>query len=186
VDPGAQLRQRLLAGAVMVAVLVLSLLLALNPEWVLRFGNWGYAGAFVISLVASASLILPLPGLALVIALGVALNPLLLGIVTGVASALGELMGYALGSSGRFLLSGDQQRHYDRLESWTKQYGALAIFTVAVLPLPIFDVAGIVAGAIRMPIWSFLIATALGKSIKYTVLILIAAGWFSEVVHWFH
>ncbi len=180
----AMLRTRLLAGGAIVLVLGLSVLIALNPEWILRFGSWGYAGAFLISLIASASLILPLPGIALAIALGTALNPLLLGLVTGVGSAIGELMGYTLGASGRFLLTGDQQRHYERLERWTRKYGAFAIFFVAVLPIPFFDVAGIVAGAIRMPIASFLVATALGKTIKYTVLILVGAGWFVGLLEW--
>lgn len=178
------MRTRLLAGGVLVLVIGLSVLLALNPAWIERFGHWGYAGAFFISMLASASLILPLPGIAIAIALGTALNPLLLGIVTGVGSAIGELMGYALGSSGRFLLTGDQQRHYERLERWTREYGALAIFTVAALPLPFFDVAGIVAGAIRMPVASFLVATALGKTLKYTVLILVGAGWFAGLLAW--
>jgi len=169
----------------MILVLGLSLLLAFNPNWVLQFGNWGYVGAFLISLLASASLILPLPGLAIAMALGTALNPLVLGIVTGVASALGETMGYLLGSSGRSLLAGRQQRHYARLERWTRKYGALAIFVVAVLPLPIFDVAGIAAGAIGMPVWSFLLATTLGKTIKYTVTILIGSGWLIGLQQWF-
>ncbi|MGL4648037.1 MAG: YqaA family protein, partial [Caldilineaceae bacterium] len=102
----------------------------------------------------------------------------------GLGSALGELSGYALGRSGRYLLSGNQQQHFERLAEWTRRYGAFAIFTVAVLPLPIFDVAGIVAGAIRMPIASFLVATALGKTIKYTVAILLYAGAFGGIMRW--
>lgn len=155
-----------------------SIWIALNPQWVLRFGTLGYAGALIISIVASASIIAPIPGLAIVMAMSTALDPWLLGIVTGMGSAVGEISGYLAGAGGRILVAQDPASHYARLERWTKKYGAPAIFFVAVAPLPFFDVAGIVAGAIRMPFWQFLFATALGKTIKYTVAIFVGAGSF--------
>lgn len=167
------------------ATIVISIALALNPGWVLRLGSWGYAGAFVISLVASASIILPIPGLPIAMGMGLALNPILLGIVTGVGSAIGEFSGYAAGASGRALVSDNQQTHYARFERWTERYGPLAVFFVALLPIPLFDLAGIAAGAIRMPVWQFFVATALGKTIKYTIAILLAAGSFRGIERWF-
>ena len=40
------------------------------------------------------------------------------------------------------------------------------MFTMSVLPNPFFDVAGVIAGAVRMPVWKFFIAVLLGKVIK--------------------
>ncbi len=78
-------------------IFVVSFWLAVNPQWVERFGRWGYVGAFVISLIASATIVLPAPGIAVVIAMSAALNPYALGIVAGLGSAVGELSGYAAG-----------------------------------------------------------------------------------------
>lgn len=172
------------AALVLVGISAASLWIALNPEWIARFAQWGYVGAFFISLIASASIILPIPGLPLAMAMGTALNPILLGIVTGVGSAIGELSGYAAGASGRILVSDDHESHYRRFERWTNKYGAAAIFLVAVMPIPLFDLAGIAAGASGMPFWQFFLATALGKTVKYIVAILLAAGAFRGLVGW--
>lgn len=177
---------RWVAMGTLAATIVLSVAIALNPGWVHRLGQWGYAGAFVISLVASASIILPVPGLPIAMGMGVALNPLLLGIVTGVGSAIGEFSGYVAGASGRALVPESQSMRYERLERWTEKYGPLAIFLVAVAPVPIFDLAGIAAGAIRMPMWQFFVAAALGKTVKYTIAILLAAGSFRGIEQWIH
>jgi membrane protein YqaA with SNARE-associated domain len=42
----------------------------------------------------------------------------------------------------------------------------LTIFLLAAIPNPIFDVGGIIAGALQMKGWKFLVAAALGKSIR--------------------
>lgn len=42
--------------------------------------------------------------------------------------------------------------------------------------LSVLRSAGIVAGVIRMPLWAFFVATAAGKTIKYTIAILVGAG----------
>ena len=175
---------RWLAAAILVGITVASLWIALNPQWIRFLGQWGYLGAFLISLFASASIILPIPGLPVAMAMGGALNPWLLGLVTGVGSAVGELSGYAAGASGRILITDDQMPHYSRVETWTRKYGPLAIFVLAVTPFPFFDLAGIVAGVIRMPLWAFFLATAAGKTIKYTIAILISAGSIHGLRYW--
>jgi membrane protein DedA with SNARE-associated domain len=175
---------RWLAWVSLIGVSALSVWIALNPGLIAQLGSWGYLGAFLISLAASASVILPIPGLPIAMAMGYTLNPWLLGLVTGVASAIGELSGYAVGASGRILITGDQAPHFARIERWTRKYGALTIFVLAATPFPFFDLAGIVAGAIRMPLWAFFVATAAGKTIKYTIAILIGAESMHELQRW--
>jgi membrane protein YqaA with SNARE-associated domain len=168
---------QLIWGALAVgAILLVSLWLALHPEWVLRLGRWGYLGAFLISLVASATIILPAPGIAVVIAMGTALDPVLLGIVAGLGSAIGELSGYVAGASGRALIPEERRGQVEQLRGLTSRYGALVLAVLAAIPFPLFDFAGIVAGMLRMRVISFLVAVAIGKSIKYIILILAGAG----------
>jgi membrane protein DedA with SNARE-associated domain len=66
-----------------------------------EFADFGYLGAFLIALVANATIVLPMPGLLLLFALGAALNPVLVGLVSASGGALGEISGYIAGRSGR-------------------------------------------------------------------------------------
>ncbi len=161
---------------IVLLILVGSLWLAVNPVWTARLGHWGYVGAFLISLVASATIILPAPGIAVVIAMSTTFDPLLLALAAGIGSAIGELSGYLAGASGRALVPESRRVQFERLQRLTDRYGAVTLTLLAALPLPIFDFAGIVAGMIRMRIGTFLVAVSIGKTAKYAVLILLGVG----------
>jgi membrane protein YqaA with SNARE-associated domain len=174
---GIDEKQKRWAGILVITLICLvSFWVALNPALVAQLGRWGYIGAFVVSLIASATIVLPAPGLAIIIAMSPALDPILLGIVSGIGSAIGELSGYAAGAGGRMLIPPERQAQFEWLRQLTHRYGALILGLLAALPLPLFDFAGIVAGVIRMPVLRFLLAVAIGKSIKYLILILLSAS----------
>jgi membrane protein YqaA with SNARE-associated domain len=135
-----------------------------------EFAVYGYPGIFVISFVGNATLILPAPSFAVVFAVGGALNPLLVGIVAGLGATLGELTGYLAGVGGRYAI--EKRRLYIRIERWMRKGGPLVIFLLALIPNPAFDVGGIVAGALKMPVWQFVLAAWAGKSIRFTLLAL--------------
>lgn len=177
--------RRWLGVAIIVAITVASFWLAFNPELVMRLGHWGYVGAFFISLIASATIVLPAPGLAIIIAMGAALDPVLLGIVAGVGSAFGELSGYIAGATGRAFIPDAQRHRFDYLEQLTRKYGAPLLGLLAALPFPLFDFAGIVAGIMRMNVLAFLVAVSAGKSIKYIILILVGAGSLHFLLRFF-
>lgn len=159
----------------LVAITAGSFWLALNPSWVQTAGHWGYLGAGAISFIASATVIVPAPGLAVVFSMGAALNPILLGVIAGIGSGLGELSGYIAGASGRALI--DQGRANSFLHRFATRYTALALFILAILPLPIFDFAGILAGALRVRLPVFLSAVISGKIIKHILIALMGAGF---------
>ena len=58
-----------------IAIVVGAFWLGTQRELVQRFSQWGYLSSFLISLIGSATVILPAPGLALILALGAHLNP---------------------------------------------------------------------------------------------------------------
>lgn len=176
--------QRWLGIGIILAITVASFWLALNPRLVTSLGHWGYIGAFVISLIASATIVLPAPGLAIIIAMGPALDPVLLGIVAGVGSAFGELSGYIAGATGSALIPAQHRQRFDQLHGLTSRYGAPLLTALAALPFPFFDFAGIVAGILRMNVLAFLVSVAIGKSIKYIILILLSAGAFELLFRW--
>lgn len=159
---------------VVAAVLAISgIIFALRDRFV-ELAALGYGGIFVVSLLSSATIILPAPSLALVFAMGSALPPLLVGLAAGIGEALGELTGYAAGFGGRAVI--EEERTYERLKEWMERRGGITIFVLSVIPNPLFDLAGIAAGTLRYPLWRFFVICWAGKSIKTTA-VAFAGSW---------
>ncbi len=140
----------------------------------------GYIGVFFISLLSSATVFIPLPGFAVVFAMGRYLNPVLLGIAAGIGSGLGEATGYFIGFAGHDAV--DNSKIFREHKFQIEKYGAPAIFILAFIPNPAFDIAGIAAGAIEMPVWKFLFATIAGKILRYVLVAYIGgytAAWLA-------
>ncbi len=163
------------------AIVVGAFWLGTQRELVQRFSQWGYLSSFIISLIGSATVILPAPGLALILALGAHLNPVLLGVVAGVGSGLGELSGYLAGKAGRNFVS-SEGRFHAFLHNMTTRFTSPALFILAILPLPIFDFAGILAGALRMPVLQFLGVVISGKIIKHALAAYLGAEFFEMLL----
>jgi membrane protein YqaA with SNARE-associated domain len=127
----------------------------------------GYPAVFLISLIGNATIILPTPSMAVVLGVAGALNPIAVGIVAGLGSALGEMTGYLAGVGGRVAV--EDRDLYNRIERWMRQYGLLAIFVLGLIPNPAFDVGGMIAGALKMPFWQFLLAAWAGKGLRLVI-----------------
>jgi uncharacterized membrane protein YdjX (TVP38/TMEM64 family) len=52
---------------------------------------------------------------------------------------------------------------------WTDKYGLWVVFVLSVIPNPLFDLAGIAAGAVKIPALQFLLVCWLGKTVKTTL-----------------
>lgn len=141
---------------------------------------YGYAGAFFVAMLSSATIIFPAPGWAAVIAMSAYLDPVLLGMAAGTGAAIGELTGYVAGEGARDLLN-SRVKETKNIEEFVRRYGMLAIFVLAFLPNPIFDIAGVVAGGMRMPWWRFLISCAAGRVLRYVLLAMLGAFTFGLI-----
>ena len=164
--------------AILVVIAITAAIFVLRDQ-VEGLETYGYLGAFLISLITTATIILPVPGIVLIAALGARFDPILIGLAAGAGSALGEITGYMAGFSGQLVF--ENNRFYPRLEQWMKRRGLIVIFVLSFVPNPFFDLAGATAGALRYPLWKFLLACFLGKTPKY--ILTAAFGWF--VVSWF-
>lgn len=136
--------------------------------------QYGYAAVFMVGLVSNATIIFPVPGLAVSSVMGSVFNPWIVGLVGGVGQALGELTGYMAGYSGHRLV--DENPIYKRLVHWMQRHGTLTIFILAVTPNPVADVGGMTAGALRFPLWKFLASCTAGKIVKNVIFAL--AGYY--------
>ncbi|MFQ6027044.1 MAG: VTT domain-containing protein [Dehalococcoidia bacterium] len=131
----------------------------------LTFAAVGYTGIALLSLIASGGLVLPVPAMAAVCTASVFLSPVVLGLVAGSAETVGELTGYFLGYSGRDLVR--QGRWYPRVEGWMRKRGWLLLLVLSLVPNPVFDVAGVAAGAVRYPLPAFMGVVLIGKVAKF-------------------
>jgi membrane protein YqaA with SNARE-associated domain len=158
-------------------VLGLSLAILLIPQDQLEaLKDYGYPGIFLLSLAANATIIVPAPAILVVFAMGAHLSPVWLGLAAGSGAAIGELSGYLAGYSGQAIIA--DRPTYERLAAWMQRYGNLTVFLLALIPNPIFDLGGIAAGALRMPVWRFLFFCWLGKVPRMMAVAWVGAGLF--------
>jgi membrane protein YqaA with SNARE-associated domain len=144
-----------------------------------EFEQYGYLGAFLVAFIASISIIFPIPGIILVLAIAANpdLNWALVALAAAIGGGLGETTAYLAGYGGAVVIAPGQSKLYERAEKWMKRYGSATIFAFSLSWLP-FDIVGIAAGALRFPFWKFLLATLAGR-LPRTLLELYLArrGW---------
>lgn len=186
VEKGAWLKNKvvpLLIFLLITAITVaLFLVFARNPEQIEKFKNYSYLGAFVVSLVSNATIILPMPGFLIIFALGAHFNPVFVGLAGATGGAAGEALSYVLGWTGRGVIQ--NRRLYDKAVQWLKRWGVWIIFVLAATPSP-FDIMGMVAGLLRFPFWKFFLALWCGKSLKYVGIALAGFYGWEAVLRFF-
>jgi len=175
VRPGSKLMTNLLRVVALLSVIGITLYIYSIRDRVEEFKQFGYAGIFLIALMANATVLLPAPGVAIVYAMGAVFNPLGVGLAAGTGGALGELSGYFAGFSGQAII--ERTDIYNRFQPWVEKYGGWAILFLSAIPNPFFDIAGIAAGIAKMPLRTFLIFTWVGQLIKMSAFAI--AGYYS-------
>lgn len=153
---------------IFVITLLLLFIVFQQRNYIHRFSRLGYLGILFVNFVASATVFMPLPGLASVFLGGAIWNPVLIGLYSGIGAMFGEVLGYFLGYGSRgFLRSFEKKNHWIfRLERIFQRAGFIAIFIFALVPLPIFDIIGIMAGVTNYPVWKFALATLFGRILR--------------------
>ena len=157
-------RTTILRGISFIAVVIISVWIFSIKDQAAKLAVYGYPGIFFIALLANATVFLPAPGVAVVFAMGSIFNPVLVAIFAGTGAAIGEMVGYLAGYSGQGIVENTQM--FLRIDPWVRKYGAIAIFFFAIIPNPFFDIAGVTAGIMKIPVGKFFIACWLGQIIK--------------------
>lgn len=157
-------RLRVIRILALVFVIGLTAILYINRARVHELEALGYPGIFLVSLLANATLILPVPGVLFTSAMGAVFNPFWVAIAAGTGAAIGEISGYLAGFSGQGIV--EKTKWSDKIEGWMRKYGSITILAMSTIPNPVFDIAGITAGALKMPFYQFFFFCWLGKVIK--------------------
>ncbi|MFH1002723.1 MAG: VTT domain-containing protein [Chloroflexota bacterium] len=168
------LKRWLIPLLTLLLIIVISVSIFLFRGKLSELRGYGYLGAFLVSLATNATIILPVGNFLILSVFGAVLpSATLVGLAGGTGAAIGELTGYMAGYSGRTIMK--QDRSSDRMRRWLRRWGTITIFTLSLLPF-FFDLAGITAGAIRFPLWKFLLLCWLGRSLLY-IGIAFASAW---------
>ena len=164
-----------------VATILMAVAVVVWNEELRELQQFGYVGAFVISVLGGATIIIPVPALAVVFTLGGVMEHAWL---VGISSALGELVGaltiYMTGhGAGRAISNskhGKVQRAYEKLLGLMERRGPIVLFIVASVVNPFFYPAALAAGALRFGILKYTVIVLAGKIIK--CMTVVYAGYF--------
>ncbi len=147
----------------------------------------GYLGIFLINFFATAAWFVPIPPVAGHAAIVAAAHTLWKPGVVLAGSAgmtLAESTAYFAGSLGRGMTQEQQIRLAGRLGTWLRRaatvldrfmdrHGFLTLLVLAGVPNPVFEFAGITAGAVQMNFWKFLLAVGIGKTARVVALVIV-------------
>jgi len=161
-------------------VIALSILIYSVRDKAEGLAIYGYPGIFLIAFMTNATVLLPAPGIAVVFAMGAIFNPIYIALAAGAGGALGEVSGYLAGFSGQAVA--ERTGIYNRFHLWIEKHGFMAVLLLAALPNPFFDVAGIAAGILKMPIRVFLLAVWIGVTIKMFIFAWIGSTSLSRLL----
>ena len=168
----------------LIAVIVISIYIFSIRDQAEELAKYGYPGIFLLSILANATVLLPAPGVLFVFAMGAVFDPVGVALAAGAGAAIGELSGYLAGFGGSAVI--ERANMYEGIKTWMEnnpQLSYLAVTFLAFVPNPIFDLAGIAAGTLRMPVLRFLFFCWIGKTLKMLLFAYAGASsidWFFE------
>ena len=154
-----------------IATLLMAVAVIWFWEFIRAFEGYGYTGAFLISILGGATIIVPVPRIVVVFALGGVMKyPVFVGIAAGLGETLGALTiymtGYGGGTPVMYSRHGRVQAIYSRLIRWMEHRGSLILFALSAVLNPFFYPAALAAGALRFGIRRYFIICWAGKTIK--------------------
>lgn len=130
------------------------------------FGNFGYLGILVISLVGSIIIFIPIPYFPILItaAFNKHLDPNLISLSSACGALAAKIMIFYASYYGRSILNVDTKKRMAPLERLLARYGWLGAFLAALTPIP-DDLVYIPLGIAKYSPWKFATATFSGKLI---------------------
>jgi membrane protein YqaA with SNARE-associated domain len=167
-----------------ILTIAMAVAIVVYKEDVQELKHFGYIGAFLISILGGATIIIPVPMIAVVFALGGAMQDPWHVALVGISAALGELVGamtiYMTGHGAGRAISiskhGRIQRAYERMLDLMERRGAITLFAVTSVVNPFFYPAAFACGALRFGLKKYIPIVLVGKIIK--CMTVVYAGYF--------
>lgn len=177
-ESAARRRRRLLRPALIgLAALLFNIGVFFLPIDYGAFGSYAYFGVFLITLIANATVIIPVPYPAVIARIAVQSDNLALVIVAGaLGSVIGESVAFFVGRSGRGAVENTRFYRWVHVQMRHPWRAFALLFGLAAPPNPAFDVAGLSAGALGLPYWLFFAAVFLGRLLRIGIFVLVGLG----------
>lgn len=194
----------IIAGIVAVFLVVPVVALLRFQNEIKQAGAYGYLGVFAVGLLCGITII-PAPTQLLVFTFGHVLNPVWVGLIAGLGSAIGGVTVYLTGAGvltvwsklrskelafqHKLGIDGEEtgkkrselwlisKALYDRLADWISgKKGSWALFITSALVFSPFYPAGLAAGSLGMGLAKFFLISWAGKTVRY--LYVAVAGYY--------
>jgi len=180
----SRIREYIIGGLAFAVTVALCVAVVVYWDYVIKAQNYGYFGVFVISILASGLSFVPIPGLLVVFTLGSVLNPIIIGIVSGLGEAIGSIAIYLAGYGGRGAIRNLNDRFYDRFASLLHRRGSLAVFFMSAILNPLFYPFTAIAGLLRFGLTKFFFICWGGKTVKNIVIAFLGYYGLGSVLRW--
>ncbi len=151
----------------LLAAILISVLIFIFRDKFSLLRGFGLFGLFIISIIGNATIVLPAPVVLAAFVGGAVFNPLIVAVVVAAGATIGELTGYMAGYAGQEVV--ENEIKLQKVKNWMNKRGLWTLFVLAAIPNPLFDLAGIVAGATKIPVYKYMVVVFLGKVIKFGV-----------------
>lgn len=149
------------------------------PDFARRLGAFGLLGVFIVTFVANATVIVPVPYIGLIVRMAQIMDVGGVVLAGALGSAMGESVAFFVGRAGRETVNDTRLYRWVQRQMERPWRAFIVLFLLAAPPNPAFDVAGLTAGAMGLPFWLFFSAVFLGRIVRIALFAL-GGAWFSR------
>jgi membrane protein YqaA with SNARE-associated domain len=156
------------------------------------FFHLGLVGLFLVSIVDSSFVPLPIPGVTdimLILYAAAHSNPILLIAIATIGSAIGGFLSHAAGQAGgiKFLEKHVPARILNRVTHWMETHAILSVALPAILPPPMpLSPFVLAAGAVQMSRKKFMCSFTLSRLARHAVAVWLGIHYGRAVLHFWN
>lgn len=184
VKPISRKKEYIIAGVALALTIACCVAVVFYWEYVRQAQQYGYFGAFVISILAGATVFVPIPGILVVFTLGSVLNPAIVGIVSGLGEAVGSIGIYLSGYGGQKAVQNLNHKVFDKFSDWIRRRGEIAVFLMSAILNPLFYPFAAIAGMLRFGLVKFFFLCWGGKAVKNMAIAYLGYFGLRSILRW--
>lgn len=158
----------------LIILLCFSIFAFFMHDLIREYATESYFCVLLVCFLANASVLLPAPSILIVVQYSLLLNPTITAICGAFGAALGEMIGYFAGAHCGNLLA---PKIHQKLFVIMPKHPYLTIFCFSVIPLPVFDLVGLISGTIKLNRIKFFLTCLAGKLMK-----MLSFAWLASYI----
>jgi membrane protein DedA with SNARE-associated domain len=177
-------REYIIGGVALALTIASCVAVVFYWDYIRQAQHYGYFGAFVISILAGATVFVPIPGILVVFTLGSVLNPALVGVVSGLGEAVGSIGIYLSGWGGQKAVQNLNHRYFAKFNDWIRNRGEIAVFLMSAILNPLFYPFTAIAGMLRFGLVKFFFICWGGKAVKNMAIAYLGYFGLRSILRW--